>query len=299
MKSLHISWYIEVILVNASSGSVFMPCKEIECYHISSRGDLMDPSIPFHYHDACEIYLFLHGNVKVDVEQVCFHMNRGDLVIINPNELHRIVCLDDLLYEREYIYIKLPVIFRLSSQRTNLVECFEAYKKNKKTIIRFSEKQIERFLWLTSELRRFSENNLYGQDVMTDSYLVQILHLVNSAYRESSCTPVNIMSDLVRETMIYVKSHLGEPFTLDDISSYFHLNGNYVSRQFKKHTGLTLRAYILDEKIENARILLEKGKNVSDACYLSGFSDYSNFLRSFKKLVGISPGEFRRTHKQG
>ncbi len=37
------------------------------------------------------------------------------------------------------------------------------------------------------------------------------------------------------------------------------------------------------------------GKNVSDACLMSGFNDYSNFIRSFKKKTGISPGHYAKT----
>ncbi|WP_159413111.1 helix-turn-helix transcriptional regulator [Ruminiclostridium josui] len=60
---------------------------------------------------------------------------------------------------------------------------------------------------------------------------------------------------------------------------------------------MTLREYILDRRIEEAKRLLSNGENVSEACCKSGFSNYSNFIRSFTKLVGISPGKYMRLSK--
>lgn len=67
---------------------------------------------------------------------------------------------------------------------------------------------------------------------------------------------------------------------------------------FKKYTGLTLREYIADLKIEEAKKLLLSGENVSDACCKSGFSDYSNFIRTFTKATGLSPGKYAKSMKK-
>ncbi|MBQ3028199.1 MAG: AraC family transcriptional regulator, partial [Lachnospiraceae bacterium] len=42
-----------------------------------------------------------------------------------------------------------------------------------------------------------------------------------------------------------------------------------------------------------AKALLQEGASVTEACYRSGFNDYANFIRSFKKVTGVSPGKYR------
>ncbi|WP_313960282.1 helix-turn-helix domain-containing protein [Paenibacillus xylanexedens] len=62
----------------------------------------------------------------------------------------------------------------------------------------------------------------------------------------------------------------------------------------QKTTGLTIRNYILNRRIELAQICLSEGMSITEACYRSGFGDYANFIRSFTKIVGTSPGKFVR-----
>ncbi|MNI52906.1 HTH-type transcriptional activator Btr [compost metagenome] len=102
------------------------------------------------------------------------------------------------------------------------------------------------------------------------------------------------MPELVRKTMDYIEAHLGQNITLEQLAGIFHLNSTYISRQFKKHTGLTLRSYILDRRVSLAKSYLSEGLSITEACYQSGFSDYANFIRSFTRIAGISPGRFAK-----
>ena len=102
------------------------------------------------------------------------------------------------------------------------------------------------------------------------------------------------MPTYITGTMQYIKEHLNEPICLSALAQQQHISENYLCTQFKQHTGLTLRAYLLDRKIQCAKNLLQQGASVTDACYHSGFNDYANFIRSFTKVVGISPGKYKK-----
>lgn len=95
-------------------------------------------------------------------------------------------------------------------------------------------------------------------------------------------------------TMQYIETHLNEPIRLCVLAKRLSVSEGYLSSQFKHHTGLTLRSYLLDRKINSAKKLLQQGVSVTDTCYLSGFNDYANFIRSFKQVVGISPGKYKK-----
>ncbi|WP_341282735.1 AraC family transcriptional regulator [Paenibacillus sp. FSL H8-0537] len=104
--------------------------------------------------------------------------------------------------------------------------------------------------------------------------------------------PTDIMPELVRNTMNYIEVNLARELTLEHLSEVLCMNSTYISRQFKKHTGLTIRAYILSRRIELSKYYLTEGMSITEACYQSGFGDYANFIRSFTKVNGISPGKF-------
>jgi AraC-like DNA-binding protein len=268
--------------------------KEILCCHHTTEGDYITQKQYYHRHDAYEIYLYIRGNTNLLLEQACYHLESGDLIVISPSEMHRTVCQDEQVYERAFVNIKKSVLDRLSTKQTNLFSCFDSHPLGQKNLTHLSDKHMKHFIDLTDKLHQALEASDYGQDVLAVSYLSQILVFTNTMYQNSVYPATNIMPELVRDTMNYIEDHINDEITLEQLSNKFYLSGTYISRQFKKHTGITIRNYILEQRIVLAKTLLNEGKNVSEACYMSGFCDYSNFIRSFTKLVGISPGHFKK-----
>ncbi|WP_019909450.1 AraC family transcriptional regulator [Paenibacillus sp. HW567] len=248
----------------------------------------------YHRHDAYELYLFLRGNVNLYIENSCYHMERGDLLVMNPEEMHRSFSLDESEYERITINLQKSYLHRLSTPATNLCGCFDFRPKGKGNIVHLDESQLKQLLQLTGDLERVLTSDAYGSDIRVNSYVAQLLVLTNTIFQNASFIPTDIMPELVRKTMDYIEAHLAQDISLEQLAAAFYLNSTYISRQFKKHTGLTLRSYILDRRVSLAKSYLCEGLSITEACYQSGFSDYANFIRSFTKIAGISPGKFAK-----
>ena len=73
------------------------------------------------------------------------------------------------------------------------------------------------------------------------------------------------------------------------------LSPNYFAWQFKRATGLPPHQYVIARRVERARQLLQGRSDVSlaDVAADAGFSDQSQFCHHFKRLVGVTPGQFR------
>lgn len=271
------------------------------CYHnLSYPGDQRQHNLPYHYHDAYEIYLFLGGNANLYIEQSCFHLISGDLFLISPEQLHRSVVLDSQPYDRVVINIKEDVLKALSSDSTDLSVCFDskALKPGSVRHTRLDGEQLSHYVYLVKQYWLCRQREDYGSDILRHAYLSQLLVLINQCFfQRSYLKDRNIMPDLVRQTMAFISENLTESITLSRLSKHFFLSGAYISSQFKQHTGLTLRDYILEQRLSLAKRLLREGCNVSEACCQSGFVDYSNFIRSFTQRVGVSPGKFSKQHQ--
>ncbi len=246
----------------------------------------------YHHHDAYEIYLFLRGNVNFYIENHCYHLEPGDLLVMSPEEMHRTYIMDESEYERITINLKKSYLRRLSTRATNLSACFDYRPKGKGNIVHLHDCQMKQLLQLAEELENALASDAYGADIKINAAIAQLLVLINQSFQDTTFTPTDIMPEIVRQTMDYVESHITQEITLPKLAETFYLNSTYISRQFKKHTGLTLRSYILNRRIELARYYLSDGMSITDACFQSGFSDYANFIRSFTKVAGISPGRF-------
>ncbi|MDT0122860.1 AraC family transcriptional regulator [Paenibacillus sp. RRE4] len=251
----------------------------------------------YHRHNAYEIYLFLQGNVHFYVDHRCYPMQRGDLLVISPEEMHRTLIVDESEYERITINLKKTYVCQLSTVLTNLLSCFDHRPDGSGNIIHLNENQLNQLLYWTRQIEESADSNRYGADVQTNAAMAQLLVLINQWFQHNSFVPQDIMPDLVRRTMEYIDNHITQNITLGKLAEEFYMNSTSVSRQFKKHTGLTLRSYILGRRIELAKLLLTDGMSITDVCFQSGFSDYANFIRSFTKIVGISPGKYMK-HRQ-
>ncbi|WP_127587062.1 response regulator transcription factor [Paenibacillus koleovorans] len=101
-------------------------------------------------------------------------------------------------------------------------------------------------------------------------------------------------SMLIEKTKQFVKTHLKD-VTREKAASHIHLNSAYLSRIFKRETGQSLMDYIIQVKMDRAKILLtETNLRIVDVCEEIGYENYSHFGQVFKKKVGIAPLEFRK-----
>ncbi|CAH1191695.1 MULTISPECIES: AraC family transcriptional regulator [Paenibacillus] len=248
----------------------------------------------YHRHNAYELYLFLRGHVNFYIENRCYHLQPGDLLVLSPQEMHRSFALDKNEYERITINLKKSYINRLSTPTTNLSACFDYRPKGKGNIVHLEEEQLQQVLQLTSELESILSSSDYGADIMRNSVIAQLLVITNLAFQHTEFVPTDIMPELVRKTMDYIECNLAGELTLEHLSEVLYTNSSKISRQFKKHTGLTIRSYILNRRIELSKHYLTEGMSITEACYQSGFGDYANFIRSFTKQVGTSPGKFAK-----
>ena len=66
---------------------------------------------------------------------------------------------------------------------------------------------------------------------------------------------------------------------------------------FNRYCGTTVTKYIISKRITEAKKLLSNGKSVTETAFASGFNDYANFIRTFKKTVGVPPGKYKSAIK--
>ena len=95
------------------------------------------------------------------------------------------------------------------------------------------------------------------------------------------------------QTLRYVNENYMNKISLDDISSYVHLNKEYLCRLFKKETGKNLFQYITDVRMQAAaNMLTTTSMPVSTISRRTGFSSPYVFSKKFKEYYGVSPADY-------
>jgi len=101
-------------------------------------------------------------------------------------------------------------------------------------------------------------------------------------------------SELVRNVASYIRHHLSDAIKTEDISTSLFMSRSHLSTRFKSETGMNLTEYIHYIKISEAKHLLKHtDKSLLLISNYLGYSSQSHFTRSFKKMTGMSPMEYR------
>lgn len=94
--------------------------------------------------------------------------------------------------------------------------------------------------------------------------------------------------------MQYINENYKGEISLSGAAQVLHMNPNYVSQLFKKEAGITFVHYVTQKRLEDARELLAATKKpLTDIALEVGFNDTFHFIKTFKKFIGVTPGQYR------
>lgn len=100
---------------------------------------------------------------------------------------------------------------------------------------------------------------------------------------------------LVDEMKKYAAEHIGESFTLKDVAHAFSFSPNYLGFLFKEETGENFSDYVIRRRLEKAKELLkDPRRKIYEVADEIGYKNFTVFNRQFRKLYGITPGDYRK-----
>jgi AraC-like DNA-binding protein len=250
--------------------------------------------LEFHLHNTYEIYLFIAGDVNYFIEKQVYHLSYGDLLLINSHEIHKPTFSSGQPYERYVIHFEPELATLLSAPDFNLLHCFKNRPQGEQNKINLSPSQLTELLQLLNRFESLEANPTPSSAILRLGCFLEILVLLNQAFLNIApgTGQPNIPEALI-PILTYIETHLAEELTLQTLSHQFYMNQSYLSRLFKKGIGSNIHEFIIYKRIAQAKKLLSQGYNVTETCSRCGFNDYANFLRMFKRKVGISPHQYK------
>ena len=101
----------------------------------------------------------------------------------------------------------------------------------------------------------------------------------------------------VRMAKQYIQNHYSEPITQEEVSSAVGLSAAYFSALFKKVEGEGFAKYLINVRMEQAKVLLrETNTPVSKICQQVGYNDLKHFTHTFEKATGVKPSVYRKMY---
>lgn len=142
---------------------------------------------------------------------------------------------------------------------------------------------------LSNRLIQQVEQQGTGEDVlaMEDNVLMQFAELMKGKLQKTYSPPI-------AKVMHYIENNLDQKVRLDSAAAYAKVHPVYLSARFKKETGTAFSAYVMQRKIhESTYFVRHTDYTFGQIAALYGFSNQSYYISSFKRILGMTPTEYR------
>lgn len=145
---------------------------------------------------------------------------------------------------------------------------------------------------LLYDMVRFYDENGVETDMQRSARIYRMFDLLlsPSAAEQSADTPVE-------QAIQYIRSHIGQPISVEELASTVCLSASYFAHMFKRHTGFSPADYVINSRIERAKVLLVRTqKPIAEIAEEVGYSTSGSLINLFVKKVGTSPRQYRIRH---
>lgn len=136
------------------------------------------------------------------------------------------------------------------------------------------------------------------RDNVFEAQAAEMMLLITQATGSGQTTAPSSTSVLAARAVAYLQTHYQDPtLTTAQLAQELYASREHLSRAFKERTMESIHNYLTYLRMQHCRKALEEGVSVLNACTESGFPDYSSFLKTFRRLYGITPAEYRAQHR--
>ncbi len=258
----------------------------------------------FHCHDYFEFYIHISGGEYMGVDNQLFLLKPNQIFILPPFCMHGLSCTSEMHnYERAYLNLSPEVIRVLGCGQIDLDQFFRSQSAGEVCTYQLSEEDAAHFVNWIRKIRDNQENESFENDAyhrfQNYSLMMNLMTLLCRTTRRN--TPVEAEafgSGIMQEVLSYINNHYTQPIRIENLARSFGISVSYLSHEFVRFTNRSVYDYVLYRRVMLARQQMLGSASLNDIAYQCGFNDYSNFLRSFSKIVGMSPSQYRKQLRQ-
>jgi AraC-like DNA-binding protein len=251
----------------------------------------------YHCHDYYELYIHLHGGQYMGVDNKLYLLKPNQVYIFPPFCMHGLSCTSEMKnYERAFLNVSPEVLKNLSCGQLDLNQFLQARASGGHHTYQLSDLDAERFVNCIRQIEAAQLRNGDAVDRFEDyTHMMILLNLLCQVIRRTVPVKDEGSSDsVIQDILTYINNHYTQSLRITDLARRFGVSESYLSHEFARFTNRSVYDYILYRRVTLARQLMLGADTLNTISYQCGFNDYSNFLRTFSKVVGMSPKQYRK-----
>lgn len=247
-----------------------------------------------HYHDAYEIYLQLDGKRYLFFDNICYTLERGDMAIFKPFDIHYAESREVDYYERYVLNFQSDV---LNSVLTNS-EVYLLLEKINSCVVHLTEEETTELCGYFERAEGYANQEGFLIRKLLCSSVLQLIVKAIAYTDKSMAVAGEKIAPQIITALRYIDKHYKENISLDEISDAAHMSKYYFCRKFHSTTGATALEYLNNVRLTKVHnLLLSTDMTIDEIAHETGFMSAVNLTRAFKKVYGSAPREFRKLKK--
>ncbi len=252
--------------------------------------------VPLHWHSEYEISCIRDGQGIFRIDDAEYEAAAGDIILIQPNIVHSIrtpaggyIIYDTIVFNRD-----------LLGSAVQTRACSRYITPSSSGILRLNarisktDKGYKDLHSCACSAAAHAANDSALDDIILKSRLLEFIYLMIFNGHYSGVSAESGASSL-KPALEYIRSHLHESIDIRTLAQQCHLSESRFMSVFRRITGQTAIEYINRLRIREACYLLRTTDNdILDIAYSCGYRNLSNFNRHFRKIISLSPREYRQ-----
>ena len=268
-----------------------------ENFHIQKLEKTFEAKKP-HTHEYFQIYYVSKGCLSHHMENKSSTLHQGDMFIIPPGVMH---CISSDPNTQFYSFSFVPEFLGEINPNNKLVTLFLRNLLTKKNILPKVSIHTEDIFYIESIMERMLNefnHKKFGFNEIIHSYAVLLIAVLARNYFEKNNLPeyFDNSKQFVLHCIEYIENNFTERITLDEISKRSAMSKTSFCELFYNLTGHSFNSYLNICRIKKATEYIKDGYKITAIYGLCGYSDFSTFYRNFKKIMGVSPKEFKKNN---
>lgn len=248
------------------------------------RARFVRHTFPRHSHDTYVIEWVESGIDHFFCKDAMYQARAGSFVLINPLEVHTGSASGSSALQYRSLYPSIDMM-------ADIQKHFQAHSREiplfSKTVIRDAalERTFKQF-WKSLD----DDGTPLRRQTLLMMFFLQLLR--RHCATASDLKPVGKEKHSIQKIKDYIAENYTETISLDELSTLSGLSPFYLLRVFRKETGLPPYEFLINVRIERAKRLLIRRIPIAVVAHSTGFADQSHFTRFFKRLTGVTPGQY-------
>lgn len=243
-------------------------------------------SMEDHFHNCHQIILILRGQAEFCINGSRLQAKAGDIAVFSRYENHSLeACSPD--YERFVLQIDPDGLNHQNPVYSLLTDRPQGFRN-----VIVTGSHLQAMIDLFALLIREQESK---ENMAEEMALLLVRQLLIHIYRCICVDFDSLHDEIVMGVKRQFENHYAESYTLERLAGQFHVSASSLSHRFREATGTSVMHYLQSIRIAAAkRLLAESDLGIGLVVEACGFSDISNFTRTFRQLNGLTPSAFRR-----